>query len=307
TIAVTPEILRSCLFLLMWTAANVGKVMVGLSSYVNDLCQRLHIPEPSALTWAHAVDSQAELKAADAMFYESDAGALSEDGRVIIKSGGLVSKIDIKLEKLVGPIGALLSTVKPDVPVWWNADVFGQKKLPLKALADVATKDTVLSLGYIGTGFGEAERQDIIKQLTEFVRSSFVTLASWQALLGITKYFLSFQGLLSAPSGEVACRHITFAFSARLALSCTAELVKLLEALPSTSLTLWTGATDLIGLSGPEELQLRNALPMSRVFLDIKPQTWLGWLISWLQWTLFRPLRSAIDHFVDPYLQVVQA
>ncbi|KAF4678932.1 hypothetical protein FOZ63_024362 [Perkinsus olseni] len=286
----------------MWTAANVGKLMVGLSSYVNDLCQRLHIPEPSALTWAHAVDSQAELEAADAMFYESDAGALAEDGRVIMchypsqttsdlyldqllsaveeRKTGL--KIDIKLDKLVAPIGNLLSKVKPDVPVWWNADVFGEEKLPLKALADVATKDTVLSLGYIGTGFGEAERKDIIKQLTEF-------------------------GLLSAPSGEVACRHITFAFSARLALSCTAELVKLLEALPSTSLTLWTGATDLIGLSVPEELQLRNALPMSRVFLDIKPQTWLGWLISWLQWTLFRPLRSAIDYFVDPHLEVVQA
>ncbi|KAF4692374.1 hypothetical protein FOZ63_030368 [Perkinsus olseni] len=289
----------------MWTAANVGKLKVGLSLYVNDLCQLLHIPEPSALTWARAVDSQAELKAAaaDAMFYESDAGALSEDGRVImchypsrttsdLYSVQLLSeveerriglKIDIKLEKLVGPIGDLLSRVKLDVPVWWNAAVFGEKKLPLKALVDVATKDIVLSLGYIGTGFGEAERKHIIKQLTEF-------------------------GLLSAPSGEVACRHITFAFSARLALSFNAELMKLLEALPSTSLTLWTGATEyLIGLSVPEELQLRNALPMSRVFLDIKPQTWLGWLMSWLQWTLFRPLRSPIDYFVDPYLQVVQA
>ncbi|KAF4650861.1 hypothetical protein FOZ61_010968 [Perkinsus olseni] len=230
-------------------------------------------------------------------FYESDAGALSEDGRVImchypsqttsdlyldellsgVEEWRVGLKIDIKLGKLVGPIENLVSKVKLDVPVWWNADVFGEKKLPLKALADVATKATVLSLGYIGTRFGEAERQDVIKQLTEF-------------------------GLLSATSGEVACRHITFAFSARLALSCSAELVKLLEALPSTSLILWTGATDLIGLSGPEELQLRNALPMSRVFLDIKPQAWLGWLISWLQWTLFRPLRSAIDHFVDPYL-----
>ncbi|KAF4651810.1 hypothetical protein FOL46_010051, partial [Perkinsus olseni] len=243
----------------MWTAANVGKLMVGLSSYVKDLCQLLHIPEPSALTWAHAVDSQAELKAAAADGVLRTTSDLYLDELLSgVEEWRVGLKIDIKLGKLVGPIENLVSKVKLDVPVWWNADVFGEKKLPLKALADVATKATVLSLGYIGTRFGEAERQDVIKQLTEF-------------------------GLLSATSGEVACRHITFAFSARLALSCSAELVKLLEALPSTSLILWTGATDLIGLSGPEELQLRNALPMSRVFLDIKPQAWLGWLISWLQ------------------------
>ncbi|KAF4650862.1 hypothetical protein FOZ61_010969 [Perkinsus olseni] len=258
----------------MWKAA-VGSLMVGLSSYVDDLCNCFHIPEPSSLTWAHAVDSQAELEAADAMFYESDAGALAEDGRVIMchfptqttsdlyldellsagekRKTGL--KIDIKLEKLVGPIGDLLSRVKLDVPVWWNADVFGKKKMPLKALADVATKDTVLSLGYIGTSFGKAERQDVINQLTD-------------------------SGLLLPASGEISCRHITFAFSARLALSCTTELVELLDALPSTSLTLWTGVNDPRGLTRAEELRLRQALPMSRVFLDIKRQTWLGWFAS---------------------------
>ncbi|EER02663.1 conserved hypothetical protein, partial [Perkinsus marinus ATCC 50983] len=223
-------------------------------------------------SWAY-YDSRAELEdaPADAMFYESDAGALSDDGRVVmchyptqttsdlyldellseVEERGVGLKIDIKLEELVGPVGDLLSRDEVDVPVWWNADVFGDRKLPLRALAEVADENTVLSLGYIGVRFGEIERKDIITQLTE-------------------------SGLVSASSGEVTCRHITFAFSARLALTCIPELVKLLDALPTTSLTLWTGANDMTGLSKAEEMQLRQGLPMERVFLDIKRQTWLG-------------------------------
>ncbi|KAF4662106.1 hypothetical protein FOL47_006396 [Perkinsus chesapeaki] len=264
----------------MWPPEPFGAtVMVGgVSSYIEDLCELFNISQPSNITWAHAVDSMAELKElADAMFYESDAGALSADNRVIMchypsqttsdlyldhllsqaEERNVGVKIDIKLERLVKPIGYTVAAARPEIPVWFNADVFGpKKKMPLKALADVATEDTVLSLGFIGNTFGEKERYDIITQLKD-------------------------SGLLSSLD-EITCRHITFAFSARLALTCTSELVKLLEGVPGSSLTLWTGVGDPRGLSKLDILKLRHALPMKRVFLDIKTQTWLGWFTSWM-------------------------
>lgn len=197
---------RVVVMLYMWATTAVaalvpGLITVGLScSYINELCRRFHIPDPSSLIWVHAVDSRAELEdaPADAMFYESDAGALSDDGRVVmchyptqttsdlyldellseVEERGVGLKIDIKLEELVGPVGDLLSRDEVDVPVWWNADVFGDRKLPLRALAEVADENTVLSLGYIGVRFGEIERKDIITQLTESVTNTTV-LVLW--------------------------------------------------------------------------------------------------------------------------------